>query len=173
MKVKFLLLFCVLITIQSCRRFGWCREPELGIDAEPNESNSIRLDGYYYEDIKEGEHVDVLYLYLNGVAYATGGNADEIINNESFIPSISEEQRSHHNSWGAYTIEGNQFIIQIWSSVLTGCSSPFYEYRGEIINDTTIHLSSYFQSDDIREVDIMYRFKYHVSKPDSTNDFIE
>ncbi len=163
-----LLMACFVLT--SCSKLGLCHDAELGFSRQSNISNKIRLDGYFYEDSNGTGYSKVYLLYQNGVSY-NGLSSTRIkdIENNSFAPTVNKDVKS---GWGVYRIEGNHIEFQNWVFSV-GCK-PVITRKGTILNDTTIKLTSWqnSNSDESNNINTILLFHKYSPKPDSTNNFI-
>ncbi len=175
--IKLILLFMsVFLTQQSCEKVGLCDDDELGFPRQSNVSNKIRLDGFYYGDLT-GDNPNsamINLLYQNGISYIGLGSYDLVdIEDNSFELSISDDKKKEKSGWGVYRVEGDRIEIQNWT-FSTGCK-PVTTQKGVILNDTTIKIVSWqnSNSDMLHSVNAIFRFHKHTSKPDSTNSLVK
>lgn len=161
--------------ILSCK--GAFENEKFTLIKTPYTGKELRIDGYYYKkyilntDYNDIEHVDVIFLYKNGIVILAGsGNQLEF---ESYFSSgqFYDKVKSNPNVWGLYCIEGDTIKIECLKP-MGGIGAPMYTKIGIILNDTTFRLVREFASyniDDSRELDETFHFKQFAPKPDSTN----
>jgi hypothetical protein len=133
------------------------------------------MDGYYWAN-----HAGALLLYVfyrNGIVQDGGGFSPDK------LPQREEEFRNglyyqwslkYKIDWGVFQIDSNLIKFEMWypsdddSHLITRTNS------GEILNDTTFHISKAWESDgDVyNNIDDTYHFKQFSPKPDSTCPFI-
>ena len=129
-------------------------------------------DGYYIT----GENLGItFFLYKNGV-FLQGFAFDmmektEVENsykNGDFYNSI-KDNKLH---WGLFRVSSNEIIIEGWQPTGGGSFST-YSLKGEIPNDTTIHIMQKWSHGKKEAYNEIYHFKQFNPKPDSTNSFIK
>lgn len=175
--LKFIVLsMSIFFVQQGCRKLGLCEDGEFNFPRQENTSNKIRLNGYYYGDLtgNNPSTPSVYLLYKDGISYSGLGtyNINEIEDN-SLVLSITDDKRNSKSGWGIYKIENNSIEIQNWS-FSTGCK-PITILEGEILNDTTIRISFWKNSNSDKQhiVNSIFLFHEYSPKPDSTNNFIK
>lgn len=176
-KIFIVVLSLLLVFLQnSCRKLGLCKDDEFTFSRQENSFNSLRLDGYYLEYLpeKDSNYARVYFFYTNGITYSNLASykVEDIINDSTGL-NITEENRKIKSGWGIYKIENNSIEIQSWAFSL-GCKAVLIQ-KGDILNDTTIKLTSWKNSSsDVlhNEITIM-RFHEYSPKPDSTNNLIK
>lgn len=171
----FVLCIAFCFVFQGCNKLGICEDAHLSFDRLENHSNKIRFDGYYYGDFTGKNITASIYLfYENGVSYTGLGSHNMTdIENNTLIISIPEDKRISKSGWGIYKIDNNLIEFQNWT-FSTGCK-PILIQTGEIINDSTIKITSWknSNSDELNIVNAIFHFNKYSSKPDSTNNFIQ
>jgi hypothetical protein len=174
MALNKVVLFCGLMLLVSCKK---CKEKdsnELCTTKLEPAGNSLRLDGYYYH-IYNPPYREIMFLYENGVLLSGGGvSGDQLADLESRF--LNGQYYSNNKEdlmvWGNFRISNNKFTFERWypsTNILIA-----YVREGEILNDSTIHISRSFRCDgsDSDGEDATWHFKKFGPKPDSTNQFV-
>jgi hypothetical protein len=140
---------------------------------EANSKNLfLKTDGYYVEDDKDGV---VFFLYKNGVFLDWGGvTASTNLERDSKIRLIDSLQyhKNTQYSWGLFEAETEDITIEKWLSG-NGGPYPVEQFKGKILNDTTISIPFSYWPLDGSEKPRTFRFQKFSPKPDSTNMFIK
>jgi hypothetical protein len=170
------ILFLFLMT-SSCNFFIG-KDEKLSLVRRPVNTNSLRIDGFYYEgDIAPDETTTVYYFYQDGTVYSPGSyrgeKFEEWITKESTSSDLIAQSKKFKTSWGVFQIDNEKIVFEKWEP----SSGPLFEvYRqsGTILNDSTFIIEKVVNGDDplrnfIKEI---YHFKKFKHKPDSTNDFV-
>ena len=176
--MKMVLILALLATLMSCGDgIKLCGDEKFSMSREENNTNKLRLDGYYYHSNNIGkEWAEVCLFYQNGI-YTSLYSFDlsEILDddNKIVIPTLSKEWKS---GWGIYKIQNNIIEIEQWMPRQCGGVSVVYN-RGNIINDSTFNLNYYktIQGGKVKEegsLNLTFKFKPHSTKPDSIVSFI-
>jgi len=147
-----------------------CGTHKLSLARQDNISNSLRLDGFYYNKTKyQFEH---FFLYRNGVIFNGGfcGSYNSVNQIVDFYNNISNYQQtmSLPYRWGVYQIDDDNIQFEWWRSG-DGLDYPTVKFSGKIINDTTLVLD-YPARAVGRDTFYFHPFK---NKPDSINKFIK
>ena len=175
---KILFVSFLLIFVQSCSKIFKCKDDELTIPRTENNTNKLKLNGYYYGDIFDyNENKPKVYLlYQNGIFYNCEHIKKEDIDASLMILNNNELRSKYKSRWGTYKINGNNIEIEYWLPQANHCVKLSYN-KGEILNDTTFKIT-YVRTSYRGEVgyeknvnDIFY-FKQYSPKPDSTISFI-
>lgn len=173
--IKIIILsLSIFFVLTGCARL--CKDAEFDFTRQENNSNLIRLDGYYYGDLagNNPSTPSIYLLYKDGVSYNGLGSYNlRDIKDNSLVLSIAENKRNSKSGWGIYKIENNLIEIQNWT-FSTGCR-PIIIETGEILNDTTIKITAWMNSnsDEQHIVNAIFLFHKYSTKPDSTNNFIK
>jgi hypothetical protein len=176
--LKILFLIYAILFIQSCKKLT-CKDDNLTIVRTDNNSDKLRLNGYYYGDISgiNAEYPNIYLLYQNGIfanANSFGLSDAETGNVLLNSPLL---MCKHKGDWGVYKIDGDNIEIEDWVSRSCGGVGIFYE-KGIILNDTTFKITYWRRSvgGDIEkeeDVDAVFRFQHYSPKPDSIISFIK
>jgi hypothetical protein len=171
----YILLIILSVTFASCRKLGLCKDDELTITRQANNSSSMKLNGYYYNPWgTNSEYAYVTIFFENGVLYkGPGYRLEEIMNDKADLRALIDRKREVKAGWGIYKIRSGMIETQSWE-ISQGCN-PVVVEKGKILNDSTFQITSwaYSDSEDIEAVNRTYRFRSYSPKPDSTNNFIE
>ena len=138
--------------------------------------NELRIDGYYYN--VNYNVISIYFLYRNGIilyGYSYPNlNLDEIelkmLNNDMYNNSYNKSKAN----WGVFIINEESIKIEKWEPS-TGIGLPVYIREGNILNDTTFHITlSYDPKGSNKSIlNELYHFKKFAPKPDSTNVYIK
>jgi len=168
-KVLFILL--TITSFMSCKDLF--TDDELTFIKTPNESSSLRMDGYYYFNLKPDGVVVIVY-YQNGVVYLPGQGAN--------LEYFENKFKSHNNAgsikanWGLYIIKSDTLFTNALGSFSGMGVYHYTNYFSKdlIMNDTTIlSLETKFYDGTIHYYNDTLHFKQFSPKPDSTNVFIQ
>lgn len=191
----FILLLLISLTGCDLQYFFFPRHPV--IEPITNNTNRIRLDGYYYclkhYNYKEGK-ADVKYSYaFSFIPYNNGcffgvGCGDRLLYKMDSISmiktldystkemSMNKGYQSSHTCWGAYYFKNDTIVLKREGGRL---GEALYTDIGVIINDTTFEIKQKITTgsmvDDenkIENVSMIYHFREFYPKPDSTNSII-
>lgn len=147
---------------------------KLTLERIPYNGNELKLFGYYHMLDNDGL-MTVYFLYQNGM----------ILHADDFSPSkLSEKEEVYRNgqyyqwvkddytSWGVFHIDNNTIKFERWYP--GDVSWKTFIRTGEIVNDTTFHITESQRSDgtEVREKDETYHFRAFSPKPDSVCTFI-
>jgi hypothetical protein len=167
-----LALSVLVISFSSCFLLGG--DPEnLSLERQPYNGDELRLDGYYYEMI-DGVLYSIHFIYKNGVLVNVGGADSMEEFEEKLRKGVYDDLTNYRIGWGVFHIEGKNIKFEEWYPS-SGGPMPTYIRAGEIINDTTFHITVSYKPDgsERREKDERYHFKEFSPKPDSTNPYID
>ena len=163
---------------QSCELFisQVCKDEELTIKREDNNSGKIRLDGYYYDTYfysKDSNFVSLLLLFRNGISQDRDLNKRKNVEIGNIELDNSELRKNFKNTWGVYKIEGDNIEIQAWTPSTT-CSDVSIA-KGKILSDTTIKINDVKLSNgkQISTGEAIFKFRPYSPKPDSVVSFIK
>ncbi len=176
MKKIVLILFVLglIISISCCR--GMFTDEELTLQREVYIGNELKIDGYYYYIVPESNRTVIWFFYRNGVVLHGGTygsmDFDEI---ETIMVERYSQLKKLKSSWGVFLIDGDKIQIETWAEAPNGVSLATFRYSGNIINDTTIHITETYYSgrNETKQVDKVWHYKQFDNKPDSTNTFIK
>ncbi len=175
--VRYSIIVVTLCIISACSCSKLLEDDMLTLERIPNNSNSLRLDGYYFSEFESDQpRFSIYFFYENGIA---------LFGDNPYVSEIEEEEERMRSGdyyatiedrkfkWGVYQIIGDEIKIERWYP----SDRPYKTFleRGEIINDTTFRITTFSKPDgsgaEVR--DELYQFKALTPKPDSTNTFIE
>ena len=153
------------------------------IQAVPNLSKKLRMDGYYYTIKKDGDRyiASIYFFYQNGIMYSQGSGTylieSEILNQldsqnieDQKITRRTGGDQNHYGSWGLYYLTGDSILIRQQG---LGPGKIMFELMGEVINSTSFHISKSREEFKTYSENRYYYFKQSDSKPDSTNKFFK
>lgn len=172
--VLVMLVLGLIISISCCR--GMFTDEELTLQREVYIGNELKIDGYYYYIVPESNRTVIWFFYRNGVVLHGGTymsvDFDEI---EAEMVRWYSEKRKIKGSWGVFLIDGDKIQIETWAEAPNGVSLATFRRSGNIINDTTIHITETYYSgrNETKQVDKVWHYKQFDNKPDSTNTFIK
>lgn len=175
------LFFAVVLLFSGC--YSFYTHPE--VRTTNNNTNALRLDGYYYtiEERPEAKYVTIMVLYQNGSIYGFYSNRFDLgetcslkVVDDSMLDYSRHVGLSSQSSWAGYLIENNLITIKrIWGRF----GETLYTYKGLIINDTTFIInqknvegSAQSSENGTKEEKNTYHFRSYSPKPDSTNKYI-
>jgi hypothetical protein len=164
---------------QSCELFisKVCKDEEFAADRNDNNSNKLRLNGYYYgKNIRSTDtsSVTILLLNQNGILQDMNSFKKEDAEKGSIVfDSISLSRPPTKPFWGIYNIEDNNIKVQIWEPSTT--CFPVLIHEGKILNDSTfrINVIKNLNGKILKEGEVTYKFKSYFPKPDSVVSFIK
>lgn len=176
--IKILFLIQAVLLTQSCEKLT-CKDDALTITRTNNNSDKLRLDGYYYGDLSgiNADHPNVYLFYQNGIF--SNANSYNLSDAETgnITLNFPDLKYKHKGDWGVYNIEGNNIEIEYWISKHCDGVGLFYE-NGIILNDTTFKITYWRHSvggktEQEKNIDAIFRFQEYSPKPDSTIKFIQ
>jgi hypothetical protein len=163
--------------------FSACKSNKnLFMPTEVNNSNKLRLNGYYYEiSSTDFKLVSWFYLYENGVLYRCGTiDFEKDENLEPILDSIVKLKFSKSNKsfasfsfWGKYKVYNDSIYLLRQGP---GQDKPQFNIYGKILNDSTFETTKSNQVGKKRinqYPPVVYRFRESFSKPDSLNKFFK
>ena len=175
--------FSLLISFCSCILVTG-EDQKLTMSKEINDSQKLRLDGYYFrpncDENKKNCVYDIFFLFRNGVIFTPGvvslsekdfKNIGSKLTNEFFETNADLKFR-----WGLYEIDGESIVYEKWYA---GSGKNYvYLKTGRILNDTTFEISNFKSSHKLdngfdKQIKETYHFVEFANKPDSTTAFIE
>jgi hypothetical protein len=79
------------------------------------------------------------------------------------------------DSWSVFIVENNNITRESWISSLSNQYYAIFIYSGHIENDTTFRFTEtyYSETNETKQIDMVYHFKQFANKPDSTNVYIK
>jgi hypothetical protein len=147
-----------------------CKALPLQTTRIDNNSNALKIQGYYYakvQEIRDVKYYQAIVLYKNGVMKILGvllGNDfsshDKRVTN-GYAP---QETFKEAYNWGEYVINGKNLTTEGWNS---GPDRPIIlDKTGIILNDSTF-------TQGCCEIRDTYHFRPLAIKPDSVNTWIK
>ena len=157
------------------------KDDELSLPKQNFTSNQLKINGYYYNEFSASDNVVYIrnyFFYQNGVVL--DGNAYK-------KNDLEDKEKSYKNgsyyinskdtkyNWGIFVIEGTTIKFEKWHPSSGGPLRAYIE-EGEVLNDTTFHISKSYRiqnasKKDEKTRDRTFHFKALSPKPDSTNEF--
>lgn len=171
---KLIIGIILFLTSISCSK-DELKDDELVLSKKAYLGNQLRVDGYFYQK-KDNIYSTVYLFYRNGVVLYVGGGYSEVdlLSMESSLidGSFYNLAKSDKLSWGVHNISGNSIAFERWYPSNRG-GFPSYVRSGEILNDSTFHISKSirFKELEVNDKNETYHFKQFSHKPDSTNSF--
>ncbi len=169
----------IIITLQILLLFTGCKDifkdDVLTLELEPNYSEQIKLNGYYYHFDSISTNVVVWVFYRNGIVcfVGTGKTLVDIENAFQNKESLNNIY-TNKSAWGLYQLKNDSIITNglfIYPGELRRISTIS---KGTILNDTTILFNLSIRSNNtINLRNDTLHFKQFNPKPDSTNVFIK
>ena len=172
---KFIVICWLILSTYGCRKILFPSE-KLTIQPTPYTGNQLRIDGYYFTETVSGSDYapsyQIYFLYRNGVIFG-GDNAllSELSTREAeFMNGVYyADSKDVRYCWGRFIIVDNSIVYEKW---YPGADSWVYKSQGEILNDSTFHISSSRHGEDeFSPENDLFHFKKLSPKPDSTNEF--
>lgn len=173
--MRLLIYIVVFITI-GCDKYSADPLTLSKKDFVPSVKNLfLKTDGYFIEiDSAKGSSI-VFFIYKNGLFVDFGGvdkgSSEEIERAISIIDSLQNYKKRKYG-WGLFEAETEDIIIEKWLSG-NGGPYPVEQFKGKILNDTTISIPFSYWPLDGSEKSRTFRFQKFSPKPDSTNMFIK
>lgn len=178
--IVLIVLIVVILIIQSCELILPCRDTDFSFLMEENNTNKLKLNGYYYSKILHNDTlVDIYLLNQNGVFSIPHCSSNFLTNVETGnitidIPELAYKYKSH---WGIYKITDDSIEIQKWMPENNGC--VYVEaFKGIILNDSTFAITKWYAFDrggiygTIDTIYSIWKFHKYSPKPDSVVSFI-
>lgn len=172
-KILLLLGLVELSGIIGCIDNFKVEDDELTLTKQPYQGNSLRVDGYFHRSTASG-NLQVYFLYRNGILLHGGdfdpeklATKEEMYRNGEYFNLVDE----YRTSWGLFQIDSNMIKFETWYP--GDASWQTFIRSGEILNDTTFHISQSYRSNgtEYRTKDETYNFKAFTPKPDSIVSF--
>jgi hypothetical protein len=147
---------------------------KLTLERIPYNGNELKLFGYYHMLDNDGL-MTVYFLYQNGMILhaddfspAKLPEKEDVYRNGQYYKWVKDD----YTSWGVFHIDSNAIKFERWYP--GDVSWKTFIRTGEILNDTTFHISMSQRSDgsEIRTKDETYHFRAFSPKPDSICPFI-
>ncbi len=166
-----------------------CEKPlfksdELSLPKEDFSGNQLKTNGYFYDPYQTSDgsiYHDVYFYYRNGVVLY-GGTYEQ----SNLLTKKEQEYKdgTYYNNikdskdnWGIFVVNGTNIKFERWYPSSGGPLRAYIE-EGEVLNDTTFHISKSYRiqngsKKEEKERDRTYHFKPLSPKPDSTNEFTQ
>lgn len=170
-----LLLFLInfMTILNACEKFK-SLDDELILNKTSYTNDQLRIDGYYYTQIRD---IYIIYfLYRDGIL-ASGGHVfenelneyEEMYRDGSFWNAKKDKKLY----WGLFNIDSDKIMIEKWYPS-SGGGMPAYLSIGEIQNDTTFVITKAIRpkTDETLVLNEVFHFRAFAPKPDSTNNVI-
>jgi hypothetical protein len=177
--MKAMILFLLVSSLNMC--MSCCSkifpDAKLSMQRKDYNGNELRIDGYYFREDNTSSRMIIYLLYNNGVLLYGGAPLISEIEKRKQEFASGEWHNTRKNdkaAWGIFCIDGKNIRIEKWEPS-TGIGLPVYIREGNILNDTTIHITIGYSSDgsDRRKLNEVYHFREFSPKPDSTNVYIK
>jgi hypothetical protein len=174
MKKNFFYLALILL-FSSCNKL--CRDDDFSFSRTENNSNKLKLGGYYYGKITNSNSYLTYYdmLFQNGVVLCGSDSLKKVLDNKIEINPNEYNYKSKF-FWGVYRIIDDSIEIQRWIPLFGGCFNV-EAFKGVILNDTTFVLTKWYNVDkegsyNYKTIYSIWKFKKYSPKPDSVVTFI-
>jgi hypothetical protein len=176
-KVLIIVLFLIVgLAFSKCKKM--LPDDTLTLSKDNYQGSQLRIDGYYFY-MSNGQIINTFFFYKNGIILFGGGSPigsgfidieEKVFLSSGWLAQIS----SHKTNWGLFLINEDNIQYEKWYPS-SGGGLPAYIREGEILNDTTFHITVSYRSDGSSrsEKDETYHFKQFSPKPDSTNNFVK
>jgi hypothetical protein len=159
--------------------FAWCacsaEYEELSLTRTRYEGDEIRLDGYWYNLIEDGELGFLYFLYRDGTLlnaschFIEGEDPEETIRSSEWERGI----RQARDCWGVFAVERGRISFERWYPF----DGPERVYRdsGDILERERIHMDVYIRpsTGESRAADQLWYFREFAPKPDHANSFVK
>lgn len=172
---KYIILLIASALFSSCGGLLEIFDDELNLKKESFNGTQLRLDGFYYHEIKypQGDLLyDFYYLYKDGTLYTIGASKDFNYYKKNFNGGIMQKE---NDTWGVFQIIEDSIKYERWYPAEV---SKSYIKEGTILNDTTFLITKSYRlrngkKKELETVNDIYHFKQYSPKPDSTNRFVK
>ncbi len=167
----------IMIVNQACSKIFGCHDEAFTFSRVENNTNKLRLDGYYYAILSfDSTHAHTYTLYENGIFHDNGGVDTAKVFNNTVNLQLPESAYNHKTFWGIYNLENDNITIQRWIPLSNGCVKVIEE-EGVILNDTTFRLDVeraiwYGEVENETSINRIFHFNHYLPKPDSIVSFI-
>ena len=149
---------------------------DLTMTKTPYFGDEVRVDGYYYSTIRQGNYIGVAVFYGDGFCIHTWIEPT----NQDFLQQIENEILL--NNTVINRIKEIPTNIGVFQIMYPDIQFEIWEYRtdpttffGTILNDTTFIINKRVNNriKKTYQLNLTYRFKQFSPKPDSTNVWIK
>ena len=170
---KIMNLFILAELILCCLLMS-CDEDDFLMNKSEYEGDDLTLNGYYYILTDYGSVSGIHFFYRNGITRTLGSVKNSFEEMDDYIREMYLPGKNPPESrlqWGLYKIKDKRITIEM-----------VYDYgritvmEGDILNDTTFHLTSSYRQrepDNEEKMDRYYYFREFSPKPDSINKYIK
>ena len=173
--IKLITALSILLFMGGCGK--WYKDGELVLEKQPYTGNALRLDGYYYNRLKDGRIWNTYFYYRDGTmlfGIGTEGLDNDLDKYYAWFASeeFSDFLKKDKYRWGLFQIHDDSIFFERW--VIDDGGYPVGRFVGNIINDTTFFISTIEYPDDNEEYqqNHLFHFRAFSPKPDSTNIFV-
>jgi hypothetical protein len=167
--VKYFSLGLLLFSFLSCK------DAKLVLPKTQNNSNNLKLNGYYYHSpIGIDSNITLIdFFYYNGISLKFGGMNSKNLTIVDQNIKIKTKVEKNKVGWGLFIIKNDNIQIENWEPTEGGRKTSKRE--GTIINDTTFVIKKFFSAYTQKEylISETYKFRQFSPKPDSTNKWIK
>lgn len=173
--LRFIMMAFVLFFFSSCfwdAFWEWLNpDDKTTLEQRDYESENLRIDGFFYEDVEKEEYTQIFILYRNGVVLSPGGAKQSEMDEKMDKLVENVYRRDMIDMWGLFEVEDSTISLEYYLPSMYGHHT--YLMRGTILNDTTFRMTVGRWSVDSKDesIDELYRFRQTDAKPDSTNKF--
>jgi hypothetical protein len=107
-KITILTICVVLLTLNSCRKLGFCKDEKLSLERTNYTGKEIKTNGFYYAEIDENDKgfYELICLYKNGIVMIVGADylsKEEMVDMVNLLDGTNESDIKY--IWGIYKIE--------------------------------------------------------------------
>jgi hypothetical protein len=126
-----ILLALVLALFPSCKKLRLCKDGEFTFSRQEDNSNELKLSGYYYTVSEEyPKAASIMLLFRNGVSVNSFGATLDEVQDGIVDLSIGENFKNLKSGWGIYKIENGSIEIQSWQTIQHPCK-PIAREKGK------------------------------------------
>jgi hypothetical protein len=165
--------FGIIFSLHSCVTVA-----PLTFQRVKNDSNSLKLNGYYYTEDQDSLETfySVYFLYSDGIIkYCGTKKATTLQNVDNYIIREYIKSQPVNKSkvgWGVFKSSNYSIIFDMWYPRI---NPPIYRSSGIVLNDSTFIIKSISKPNgkDVKRKNDIYHFRSFHPKPDSINKFIK
>jgi len=176
---KYIFIIFILLFFSYCTEWIPCNDTEFSFPRTENNSNKLKLGGYYYGNIVEtnSKQIHIKMFFQNGIL---SNSTNLLVNAETGNVSFETNELAYKSKslWGVFRIFEDSIEIQQWIPMNNGCVDVV-GYKGIILNDTTFAITKWYNvsrkgtytniNDTIYSI---WKFHEYSPKPDSVVSFI-